>query len=164
MDRSSLKVLSLLNSLTTPSLDSFNERLVLQKLTYLGREVGLDSGFSFSWYVHGPYSPSLARLLYSMHDVGLLSRKWKLESNEEKEVTTAEKRLRQLLGDDLADPRALELIASTWYAIPPGLKIEGGKEETINYLHDIKPKYTRAEYAAALERVLRFRESLPRRV
>lgn len=44
----------------------FNSRLILQKTVYLMQEFGLNIGYSFSWYLHGPYSPNLTRDTYTM--------------------------------------------------------------------------------------------------
>lgn len=44
----------------------FNARLILQKTVYLMEQFGLNIGYYFSWYLRGPYSPSLARDVYSM--------------------------------------------------------------------------------------------------
>lgn len=46
--------------------DDFNSRLILQKTVYLMQEFGLNRGYYFSWYIHGPYSPALTRELYDL--------------------------------------------------------------------------------------------------
>jgi uncharacterized protein YwgA len=41
---------------------SFSERLILQKTIYLLQAgFGVKLGYGYSWYIHGPYSPALAR-------------------------------------------------------------------------------------------------------
>jgi uncharacterized protein YwgA len=40
---------------------SFKDRLVFQKTVYLLQARGVFLGYSFNWYLHGPYSPVLAR-------------------------------------------------------------------------------------------------------
>src|SRR4030042_5617520 len=44
----------------------FNARLILQKTVYLLEQFGLNIGYYFSWYLRGPYSPSLARDAYEL--------------------------------------------------------------------------------------------------
>jgi hypothetical protein len=44
----------------------FNDRLILQKTVYLMEQFGLNIGYHFSWYLRGPYSPSLARDAYTV--------------------------------------------------------------------------------------------------
>jgi uncharacterized protein YwgA len=47
-------------------LKLFEDRLALQKVTYLLQEAGVDLGYTFTWYVRGPYSPSLTRDAYQL--------------------------------------------------------------------------------------------------
>lgn len=44
----------------------FNSRLIQQKTVYLMEQFGLNIGYSFSWYLRGPYSPNLTRDTYEM--------------------------------------------------------------------------------------------------
>ncbi len=41
-------------------LESFENRLILQKAIYLLQFIGMDLNYDFSWYLYGPYSPELA--------------------------------------------------------------------------------------------------------
>jgi hypothetical protein len=45
---------------------NFNYRLILQKTVYLMQQFGLNIGYSFSWYLRGPYSPTLTRDTYEL--------------------------------------------------------------------------------------------------
>jgi uncharacterized protein YwgA len=40
---------------------SFRDRLIFQKTTYLLQAFGVYLGYGFSWYIYGPYSPSLTK-------------------------------------------------------------------------------------------------------
>ncbi len=42
-------------------LDSFEQRLMIQKKVYLAQLTGLDLAYRFGWYLHGPYSRELTR-------------------------------------------------------------------------------------------------------
>ena len=44
----------------------FDKRLEVQKAIYLLQESGADLGYHFSWYLRGPYSPTLADDAYSL--------------------------------------------------------------------------------------------------
>jgi uncharacterized protein YwgA len=48
------------------SLDSFQDRLKLQKTVYLLQAFGIFLGYNFNWYVYGPYSPGLASDAFGM--------------------------------------------------------------------------------------------------
>lgn len=66
----SVKLLTCLQSVGQKlKLKLFEDRLALQKITYLLEEAGVDLGYVFTWYVHGPYSPSLTRDAYQLVDV-----------------------------------------------------------------------------------------------
>ena len=39
--------------------NSFDERLLSQKKIFLLQELGVDIGYSYNWYIRGPYSPDL---------------------------------------------------------------------------------------------------------
>ena len=41
-------------------MDLFSGRLLLQKKVYLLQEMGLNMGYDFKFYIHGPYSSQLA--------------------------------------------------------------------------------------------------------
>ena len=47
-----------------PNIDRLEDRVRLQKAIYLSQEAGVPLGYRFSWYVKGPYSPSLTRDYY----------------------------------------------------------------------------------------------------
>lgn len=54
-------------------LSGVDKRLVLQKAVFVGQLYGVDLGYSYNWYVRGPYSPSLANDYYDLQnfdDVG----------------------------------------------------------------------------------------------
>jgi len=40
---------------------NFDERLILQKTVYFLQIFGLNLGYFFNWYIHGPYSTDLAK-------------------------------------------------------------------------------------------------------
>lgn len=48
------------------SLDSFQDRLKLQKTVYLLQAFGIFLGYNFNWYLYGPYSPGLTRDAFDM--------------------------------------------------------------------------------------------------
>ena len=48
------------------SIDDVNERKGKQKAIYLAKVLGLNLGYSYGWYVRGPYSPSLTKDYYEL--------------------------------------------------------------------------------------------------
>ena len=53
-------------SILTFNKNYFNHRLKLQKYVYIARNFGFRAPYSYSLYLHGPYSPSLADDYYAI--------------------------------------------------------------------------------------------------
>jgi uncharacterized protein YwgA len=61
-------VYSILRKLGAGNVATFNDRLKSQKVQYLAQAFGVSPNYSFSLYVHGPYSPALTHDLFVMHE------------------------------------------------------------------------------------------------
>lgn len=48
-----------LKELGCSSVSTFSNRLMLQKKIFLAQQLGLNFGYRYNWYLHGPYSPDL---------------------------------------------------------------------------------------------------------
>jgi len=67
-----------------PSIGSFEDRLKIQKVIYLLGLRGVRTGFNYSLYVRGPYSPDLTQEFFrNQSDFEHLQTSTKLNSNEE---------------------------------------------------------------------------------
>jgi len=53
-------------------INSVDKRKAKQKAVYLAKIEGADLGYSYGWYVRGPYSPRLADAYYDLtrHEIG----------------------------------------------------------------------------------------------
>ena len=51
------------------SMNTFDERLRLQKLIYLLQTFGIYLGYDFSWYIRGPYCSTLAANGFALRDI-----------------------------------------------------------------------------------------------
>lgn len=88
---------------------SFDARLIFQKTIYLLQAFGLYLGYKFSWYIRGPYSPTLTRKGYE------LARKFEETPDVRFTKEPSEKRFNEFLeflGEKKYDPTWLETIAS----------------------------------------------------
>lgn len=88
---------------------SFDHRLVFQKTIYLLQSFGLYLGYSFSWYIRGPYSPALTRKGYE------LVHKFEKSPNISFVEGSSEDRFRDFLdflGEKKNDANWLETLAS----------------------------------------------------
>jgi len=48
------------------NIDAFDDRLILQKAVYLAQAIGVNLGYYYQWYIHGPYSPTLTQDEYAI--------------------------------------------------------------------------------------------------
>lgn len=148
------EILRILNSLCDVSLDRFDDRLRLQKLGYLAQGLGASGGFTFSWYIRGPYSSSLTKMLYGAEQVGILGKRQSLSDDEKRVVAN----LKKLLKNDLENPQTLELYASVWYLLPKKDTItREDKSYVLDRMKDEKPRYTKADVRNAMDAIIQFK-------
>lgn len=159
MEEQERRIIHLLNSITDVSLETFQDRMKLQKLTYLAREVGFDCGLAFNWYVRGPYSPSLTRVLFSAEETGELAIDNAKPDQNETEII---RNLRQLMGNSIDHPSELELMASVWYVLPEGDLSADARGKIVRFLRNEKPRFSRVQFETAIKRIQRFRGGLSR--
>lgn len=149
------RTIYLLNSLTIPSLKTFDDRLRMQKIVYLAREKGFDAGYSFSWHRRGPYSPSLTRMLFSSQEQNtLINQDYTLQDSERRIIDE----LKSFLGEDIENPHKLELLASIIYYMPHKPLTPKKKEELVVLISDLKPEYEEDEIIETIDRAKKFRD------
>lgn len=95
------------------SMDEFKDRLKLQKSIYLLQSFGIYLGYDFSWYVHGPYCPSLTTNGFALESIYNEIPK---EPNTKFKISTKQKlflKFQKLMKDKTIDE--LEILASLHY-------------------------------------------------
>jgi hypothetical protein len=123
MDRQQIGLKLTLDALGLPiCLDTFSDRLVLQKGVYLAQASGVQLGYQYNWYLRGPYSPSLTRDAFAVAaelSQGLdAPQGWRLDE-------TSQQRLQHLKllfapGDPKQHALHLELLASVHFLLQGG--------------------------------------------
>lgn len=101
-----------------PQMESFADRLSVQKSIYLAQAGGIDLGHYFNWYLRGPYSPSLTQDVFDAiqnYDANAVTQTWELDN-------TTRVKLAAIRGifdppQDLERPGWLELLASVHFLI-----------------------------------------------
>lgn len=140
-------------SLCDASIADFGGRMRLQKLVYLAQVLGAFGSFTFSWQHRGPYSPSLARMLYDADRAGALKHTASLSPKEQRVAG----QIKILMGDQLGTPRSLELYASVWYLLPRP-KITGqDMARVVSTMEDEKPHFDEQEVRACVDAISQFR-------
>lgn len=61
MERRQIGLKLVMDKLDLPvTVDSFDDRLILQKAIYLAEASGVRLGYYYRWYLRGPYCPAVA--------------------------------------------------------------------------------------------------------
>ena len=120
MDRQQISVKLTTDGLELPfEINSFRDRLIMQKAIYLAQIAGVQLGYFYQWYLHGPYSPSLTRDEYAIKlDISAdmdESKGWTLDDDSLKRL----KRMKPLFQESDRDilAKKLELLASVHFLI-----------------------------------------------
>jgi len=130
----------------------FERRLITQKTIYILQAFGLYLGYSFNWYLRGPYSPGLTRDAYSLAEMYQYIPSARFQNpNEEKRFGEFQKMLEEIGKNS----RFLELIASTHFVrrVNPELDSEGLFKQIVNR----KPRTRRSDFDRAIELLGKYR-------
>lgn len=98
-----------------PSLSTFDDRLILQKTVYLIQQLGVSLGYSYSWYIRGPYSRDLTADAFGELG-GSLPDGWFLETHQKAMLAAA----KPFIDSTRSRPdaaRELEKLASVLFVI-----------------------------------------------
>lgn len=60
--------IALLKKLKVADISNLNNRIKCQKIIYFAKRLGVAPNYNFNLYLHGPYSPDLAKNLYTLSD------------------------------------------------------------------------------------------------
>lgn len=114
MDNRALALKLVLDHLGTTDISSVDNRMEVQKAVYLAQAAGVTLGYSYGWYVKGPYSPSLTRDYYNLSGDEIAQATLKATAVEKLDQVRA---LMEIAIDNLGRPQRLELLASLHYLI-----------------------------------------------
>ncbi len=130
-----------------PSLDSFGGRRKIQKLVYLSEALGVDMGFTFTWYIWGPYSPDLTKVMFDKERG--TSSDFKTSSG----ILNKIEKLKNILGADIDSSDNLELIASLHYIFVLANATKKSEKEALQLFYAEKPQFTKEKVAKYLPKV-----------
>lgn len=149
MNNSQLATALALRDLKCGSLETINDRILLQKKIFLAQDLGLPLGYGYSWYIHGPYSTDLTSVAYQIIPEGFDS----IEKNSFKEpyatmiskVNALEEEIFQK-GLQISVVQWYELLASIAYWNNRGYNTE---EEVVAKIKETKPQFSAEQTSAA---------------
>jgi len=138
-------------------MDTFADRKKVQKLVYLLDKV-FDMGFNFSysWYLHGPYSPDVTRLVFDVIEGR------QVVSSEPKILSTKDlrkiDRMKLFLGNDIKINDRLELLVSLHYLMQylkdPRMRARAlTLDDIIAFLKTKKPYFTDEEILDCIDKL-----------
>jgi len=93
-------------------ITNFQSRLIVQKTIYLMQAFGLNLGYFYNWYIHGPYSPSLAKDAFALAKTKKTSRLVRFV-DPSMEIRFLD--FQRFIENHKSDPVWLEKIASTHF-------------------------------------------------
>lgn len=142
MDKEKERALLILKKKFNFNMSEFSDRVMLQKTTYLLKELnfpGLTKYKSYSWYIYGPYCSDLAHdafTLYTKKDIKDVIDNLELNLTEENIINKYKTLCKKLkISEGLPKYASLELFASIIYFN----KNKFNSEETFKKIKEYKP-------------------------
>ncbi len=135
-----------------PKMETFTERKRVQIAVYLLDKVfGMNFGYSYSWYLYGPYSPPLTQIIFNVIDG---DQKVNIQPNT-LSVSDLQKieKMKKFLGDDLNSSDTLELLVSVQFLLGAGKNSTADEKEAVEFLNQKKPYFTNEEVQGAIRRL-----------
>lgn len=139
------------------TLESINDRILLQKKVYLAQDIGLPLGYGYSWYIHGPYSTDLTAVAYQIIPEGDTA----IENHSLKEpyasMITKVNSLENAIDDKnltISVVQWYELIASIAYWYKRGYSTE---EKAVEKIRATKPQFTEEQIKAGYSTYVAFK-------
>jgi len=139
------------------SVESFQDRLILQKASYLTQAAGVNLGYYFSWYLYGPYCSSLASDAFSISDEldadSDESRGWQLDEKTAAKLTRVRALIEGCGPEDCA--KRFELLASVHFLVTRKNMPVSGVGALTSMLRNLGKDFDEGEVASATEGLAR---------
>ncbi len=129
-------------------MNKYDDRLNLQKLTYILQKAGLNFGYRFTWYVKGPYSPPLASDAFDYEERGI-KENIELSQTEQKIAEN----LKNKFGDGVTNPDKLELYASLLFLSSTESISLSDEERLSERLVSLKPWFEKEQAKQAIRKL-----------
>jgi uncharacterized protein YwgA len=141
-------------------IDNFRDRLIMQKTVYLAQAAGVNLGYYYHWYLHGPYSPSLTRDEFAIDaDIASAmdeSKGWKLDDKSSQRL----QEIRSIFAEAEVDrerlARKLELLASVHFLIDREQASEVDTSRITATLRSFNKPFTEDDVTNALRELVRY--------
>jgi uncharacterized protein YwgA len=136
------KLWKYLEEISDTNIQTFEDSKKLQKIVYFLQRIGLDMGYRFGWYIHGPYSSDLTKDAFELYNQKETLKETEFSELDQTEIDVIE-RVKKFLGDLRDSANMLELLASLDFikniAYIPNVK-DKNKQIVIDQLKKLEPK------------------------
>ena len=152
MNRTSKLFASLRALGINPKMNTFAERKKVQKLVYmLDKVFGMDFKFPYNWYLHGPYSPEVTKIVFDVVEGRQVVRP-NPEVLSGRDLTKIDQ-MKSFLGNDVDSNDRLELLVSLHFLMryleDPRITLE----DVVAFLKAKKPYFTDEEISDAIDQL-----------
>ncbi len=142
MNSSQIATAIAFRDLNCGSLETINDRILLQKKIFLAQDIGLPLGYGYSWYIHGPYSTDLTAIAYQVIPEGFDS----IEKNSFKEPYATMISKVNALEEEIAN-NSLQLSVVQWYELIASIAYWNNRgystvEDIVAKIKKTKPQFT----------------------
>ena len=144
-------------------MQTFESRLIFQKRVYFLQEFGIPFGYSFGWYIKGPYSSELADDGFENESLSKLSHEdWKkyseylpkIESSDKEALKKANEFFEEIEKSEVSEDRLLEIISSLHFL--KKVWFPDNYNAALEKLKKLKPKFSEREQKEAQELFKKF--------
>ncbi|MGI6428477.1 MAG: hypothetical protein ACOXZ6_01970 [Syntrophomonadaceae bacterium] len=135
--------------------NNFNQRLLLQKSTYLLQCWGIDLGFRYNWYIRGPYCPDLTAQAFDIseyyEEYSQACNKLELTESVKQTIEKFKKWISQNKPEGMNSTDWQELLASIHYIQHRTYLEDKNREKVADFLLMKKNWYTKAQVLHAYD-------------
>lgn len=136
-----------LRDLNCTSIGTPLKRVLLQRKVFLAQDLGLPLGYSFNWYIHGPYSPDLTTVVYQIIPEGFESIK---RSTYKKKYSDIIKKVNDMGLDVTSD--SIDLKTVQWYDLIATVAYFSEHDDgIIKRIYQIKPQFSTKQIEATFQ-------------
>ena len=156
MSNSQLATAVVLRDLKCTTLDTIQDRILLQKKVYLAQDKGLPLGYGYSWYIHGPYSTDLTAVAYQVIPEGFGSIEGKKLKEKYAEIVSKVNAIEDKIVEKklkIGVVQWYELIASIAYWRNLGFS---SMEDIVSKMAQSKPQFSSDQVKVAVSTYLSF--------
>ncbi|NLC20112.1 MAG: hypothetical protein GX757_13020 [Clostridiales bacterium] len=145
----------ILKELNCFNLDSLSNRIILQKKVFLLQNLGVNLGYQYSWYVHGPYSTELTAMAYECIPLG---EEQFTNYNIKENIKERIKKVNDL--EKCEARKKVKLDNSAWYELLASYlywkKQLGTQDKAVEMVQITKPQFSDTDIEAAIQALVDF--------